>query len=75
MKNIIYIAQAVSDQGDTIQENAYFDAEYALERATLMANDISANTKLQVRPEIVPMYVYNKGDIMDDPDIISQTDV
>ena len=66
MKKIIYIAQAVSEQGDTVQENAYEDAEYALERATLMADDINANTSMKLYPEIVPVELYAKGDVVDD---------
>jgi hypothetical protein len=58
----IYIATAMSSDGDTIQENAYTDADQALAQAKKMCDDIHRNTNLQVMPDAMPMQLFEQGD-------------
>lgn len=66
---IIYIATATSSEGDTIQENAYIDAEQALAQAKKMCEDIERNTNLKVLPDAVPIELYELGDVVSQPAI------
>ena len=61
---VIYIATATNEDGDTVQENAYADAEYALKRATEMCKDINQNTALNVYPEIIPVDFYDINEVV-----------
>lgn len=66
---LIFIATAISENGDTIQENAYDDAEVALAQAVKMCKDINENTSMKVKPDAVPLDLYEKGDSL--PNTIS----
>jgi len=69
---IIYIATATSDSGDTIQENAYTDAEQALAQAKKMCDDIHRNTNMQAFPDAMPMELFEVGDAVLEPTIGSE---
>ena len=62
---IIYIATALTEVGDAIQENAYADAELALVQAKRMCDDINRNTELNARPDVMPIELYEQGDVPD----------
>ena len=66
---IIYIATAISESGDTIQENAYTDAELALTQAIKMCKDINENTDFKVIPDAMPMELFEEGDVIPEPTI------
>jgi hypothetical protein len=63
---LIYIATAMTQNGDSIQENAYTNAEQALVQATLMCEDINRNTDLNAQPDVVPMELFEDGDVVSD---------
>jgi hypothetical protein len=69
---IIYIATAITDSGDTIQENAYVDAEQALAQAKKMCDDIHRNTNMQVIPDAMPIELFELGDVVSEPAIGSE---
>ena len=69
---IIYIATAHTVDGDAIQENAYENAEQALEQAVLMCKDINAHTQMNARPDAVPFELYEQGDVVPEPPISSE---
>jgi hypothetical protein len=69
---IIYIATAISSEGDSIQENAYTNAEQALAQAKKMCDDIHRNTNIQVMPDAVPIELYEDGDVVPEPAIGSE---
>jgi hypothetical protein len=60
---IVYIATALTEVGDAIQENAYTDAEVALNQAIKMCDDINRNTELNARPDVMPIELYEDGDV------------
>lgn len=64
---IIYIATAITENGDSIQENAYEDAEQALVQAKLMCDDINRNTNFNCKPDVVPFELYERGDVVESP--------
>lgn len=64
---IIYIATALTEHGDSIQENAYEDAEQALVQAVAMCDDINRNTNFNCKPDVVPMELYQVGDVVEVP--------
>jgi hypothetical protein len=66
---IIYIATATNERGDTIQENAYMDAEQALAQAKKMCDDIHRNTNMQVVPDAMPIELFEVGDVVPEPAI------
>jgi imidazolonepropionase-like amidohydrolase len=66
---IIYIATAINERGDTIQENAYMDAEQALAQAKKMCDDIRRNTDMQVIPDAMPIELFEVGDVVPEPAI------
>jgi hypothetical protein len=66
---IIYIATATNERGDTIQENAYTDAEQALAQAKKMCDDIHRNTDMQVVPDAMPIELFEVGDVVPEPAI------
>jgi hypothetical protein len=66
---IIYIATATNERGDTIQENAYMDAEQALAQAKKMCDDIHRNTDMRVTPDAMPMELFEVGDVVPEPGI------
>jgi imidazolonepropionase-like amidohydrolase len=66
---IIYIATAINERGDTIQENAYMDAEQALAQAKKMCDDIHRNTDMQVIPDAMPIELFEVGDVVPEPAI------
>lgn len=66
---IIYIATATNERGDTIQENAYTDADRALAQAAKMCDDINRNTDMQVMPDAVPIELFEDGDVVPEPTI------
>jgi hypothetical protein len=66
---IIYIATAINERGDTIQENAYMDAEQALVQAKKMCDDIRRNTDMQVIPDAMPIELFEVGDVVPEPAI------
>jgi hypothetical protein len=66
---IIYIATATNERGDTIQENAYTDADRALAQAVKMCDDIHRNTDMQVMPDAVPIELFEEGDVVPEPTI------
>jgi hypothetical protein len=69
---IIYIATATNERGDTIQENAYTDANRALAQAKKMCDDIHRNTNMQVMPDAVPVELFEDGDAIPEPPITSE---
>ena len=69
---IIYIATATNERGDTIQENAYTNADLALAQAVKMCGDINRNTDLQVMPDVVPLELFEEGDVVPEPTISSE---
>lgn len=64
---LIYIATALTENGDSIQENAYEDAEQALIQAKLMCDDINRNTDFNCKPDVVPIDLYESGDVVETP--------
>jgi hypothetical protein len=60
---IIYIATALIENGDVIQENAYTDAEQALAQAKKMCDDINRNTNMGALPDAMPIDLYEDGDV------------
>ena len=68
---IIYIATATNERGDTIQENAYMDAEQALVQAKKMCDDIHRNTDMRAFPDAMPMELFEVGDVVSEPAISS----
>jgi hypothetical protein len=60
---IVYIATALTEVGDAIQENAYTDAEVALTQAIKMCDEINRNTELNARPDVMPIELYEQGDV------------
>lgn len=66
---IIYIATAISENGDSIQENAYTSAEQALAQAKKMCDDIHRNTTMRVTADAVPFELFEDGDTVPDPGI------
>jgi hypothetical protein len=69
---IIYIATATNESGDTIQENAYTNADRALAQAVKMCDDINRNTNLRVMPDAVPIELFEDGDVVPEPTISSE---
>jgi hypothetical protein len=69
---IIYIATATNERGDTIQENAYTNADRALAQAAKMCDDINRNTDFQVMPDAVPIELFEDGDVVPEPPINSE---
>jgi hypothetical protein len=61
---IIYLATAMSMNGDQVQEDAYTDAEVAMERAKKMCEDINAHTDMKVQPDVLPITLYEEGDVI-----------
>lgn len=64
---LIFIATAVTENGDTVQENAYEDAETALAQAVKMCEDISKHMGIKVMPDAVPLDLYERGDKIEIP--------
>jgi len=66
---IIYIATATNERGDTIQENAYTNADLALAQAVKMCDDINRNTDLRAFPDAMPIELFEEGDVVSEPTI------
>ena len=69
---IVYIATATTENGHQIQENAYEDAEQALEQAVKMCKDVERNTDMKkLMPDAVPFELFEKGETVPGPGTLS----
>lgn len=54
----MYIATAIKDNGDQIQENAYGNPQRAMAQAIKMCEDLKKNLDWNVQPSAVPIDFY-----------------